>query len=232
MAATRRRLAMAAVAALALAACDTEDPAAVDDESAEEPGAEETTDEAEEPEETDATEDEAEATDDDEATEDDDNGDDAEGDEESEEDIAASELSGGDDVIAALETSTGYDTALETIDAVGFNETLQSDGPFTVFVPSDAAFGFVPDDTLADWTADQARLSEILSFHVIEGEAINAEDFEDGTTATSMNGAELTLGTGSDGEPTVNAVEIAEPGVEIGNGVLYGIDAVLLPPSG
>jgi transforming growth factor-beta-induced protein len=127
----------------------------------------------------------------------------------------------------------GFDTLVAALGAAGLVDDLQAAGPFTVFAPTEQAFA----DLLAalNVTAEQllARddLDDILLYHVVEGEAF-ASDLSDGQVLPTLGGGTLTVDiTGS----TVslvganNTVTVVVPNVDVSNGVIHAIDAVLLP---
>lgn len=127
--------------------------------------------------------------------------------------------------------ATGYHATL--VDAViqaGLLETLQGDGPFTVFAPTDAAFEAAGVD-LSTFTTDEDNqtLANILTYHVVAG-SVAAADVTDGMTAATVNGAELSFGV-ADGVVTVNDAKVTTADVMASNGIIHVIDAVLTPPA-
>lgn len=127
-------------------------------------------------------------------------------------------------------------SAVQTADLAG---TLSSEGPFTVFAPTNAAF----EDALAalNITAEEllARddLADILTYHVVPGEVLAADVLqavEDGGgefMVTTVNGAQISV-TVVDGVVTLNGVaSVTATDLMAGNGVIHVIDAVLLPPT-
>jgi transforming growth factor-beta-induced protein len=127
----------------------------------------------------------------------------------------------------------GFDTLVAALSAADLVDDLQGDGPFTVFAPTEQAFA----DLLAtlNVTAEQllARddLDDILLYHVVAGEAF-ASDLSDGQVLSTLGSGTLTVSiTGS----TVslvganNTVTVVVPNVDVSNGVIHAIDAVLLP---
>jgi len=109
-------------------------------------------------------------------------------------------------------------------------DTLNSDGPFTIFAPTNDAFGAIPEDQLAGVLADQDLLTSILTLHVVAGESLSAEDLLSAETVTTVNGGDLTITAGDDGLITVNgaAMTICQ-NVPTANATVHIIDAVLLP---
>lgn len=109
-------------------------------------------------------------------------------------------------------------------------DTLNSDGPFTIFAPTNDAFAAVPEDILAAVLADKDLLTSVLTYHVIAGESLSAADLVDAGTVTTVNGAEITIESADDGLITVNgaAMSLCQD-VPTANATVHIIDAVLLP---
>ena len=133
--------------------------------------------------------------------------------------------------IAMTAGATGIHTSLvAALAQANLVATLQGDGPFTVFAPTDAAFtaaGINLDDFTTD--AQIAALADILLFHVVSGQ-VNAADVTDGLVAAAFNGDDLTFVV-SNGTVTVNGATVILADVPASNGVIHVIDAVLMPPT-
>jgi len=95
----------------------------------------------------------------------------------------------GDDIVDTAVAAGDFTTLVAAVQAAGLVDTLKSEGPFTVFAPTDAAFNALPDGTiealLADPTGD---LANILLFHVVSGKVM-AADLSDGLQANTALGA-------------------------------------------
>ena len=132
--------------------------------------------------------------------------------------------------IPTVAQSTGdHDSLVAAVIQAGLLETLQGDGPFTVFAPTDEAFTSAGID-LASFTTDEDNqtLAGILTYHVLEG-AVAAADVTDGLTATTVNGADLSFSV-ADGIVTVGGAKVTTADVQASNGVIHVIDTVLMPP--
>ncbi len=112
-------------------------------------------------------------------------------------------------------------TAVTEADLV---DTLNSDGPFTVFAPTNDAFDAVDPDVLAAVLADKDLLTSVLTYHVIPGDN-NAEALSGATFAT-VEGDDVMLG--ADGT-TVNDANVICSNVPVANGTVHIVDQVLLP---
>jgi uncharacterized surface protein with fasciclin (FAS1) repeats len=106
-------------------------------------------------------------------------------------------------------------------------DTLNSEGPFTIFAPTNDAFAAIDADTLSTVLADKDLLTSILTYHVIAGESLSAEDLGTAGTVTTVNGGELTFSI--DGQLDVNGATAICQNVPTANATVHIIDAVLLP---
>ena len=140
------------------------------------------------------------------------------------------------DVVDTAVEAGDFGTLVTAVQAAGLEETLRGEGPYTVFAPTDAAFGALPDGTVDTLLADpQGDLSDILTYHVVPGEVL-AEDVAglDGQPVTTVNGATFTVEVGDDGSVSLtdaagNQVAVTRTDVEASNGVIHVVDAVLMP---
>ena len=107
--------------------------------------------------------------------------------------------------------------------------TLQGDGPFTVFAPTDAAFEAAGID-LSTFDNDEANatLADILLYHVLDG-AVDAANVSDGLVATMANGDNATFAV-DNGTVMINDATVTTADVAASNGIIHVIDKVLLPP--
>ena len=110
--------------------------------------------------------------------------------------------------------------------------TLKSDGPFTVFAPSDEAFAALPDGTLEALLAEDglATLTSILTYHVVPGKVMSTDilgqKLEAATAAGVMVAIDATMGS-----VMVGGAKVITADIETSNGVIHVIDAVILPPA-
>jgi transforming growth factor-beta-induced protein len=128
------------------------------------------------------------------------------------------------DVAVADGRFTTLATALE---AAGLVETLQGDGPFTVFAPTDDAFAALPEGTVDALLNDIPALTEILLYHVVEGR-VAAEDMVALPAAETINGQSVIISVEED-KVLVDGAQVIITDVEADNGIIHVIDTVLLP---
>lgn len=132
--------------------------------------------------------------------------------------------------IVDLAVSDGnFTTLVAALEAAGLVETLQGEGPFTVFAPTDEAFAALGEETIAGLLADTETLSQILLYHVVSGEVL-AADVVELESATTVNGEDVAISV--EGESVmVNESNVITTDLQGSNGVIHVIDAVLMPPS-
>jgi uncharacterized surface protein with fasciclin (FAS1) repeats len=138
------------------------------------------------------------------------------------------------DIVDNAANSADHTTLVTAVKAAGLVETLKSAGPFTVFAPSNEAFGKLPAGTVETLVKpeNKATLTNILTYHVVAG-AFKSTDLKDGQKVKTVQGEELTIGY-KDGKWTVTDAKGAVANITIAdvissNGVTYVIDAVLMP---
>ena len=114
------------------------------------------------------------------------------------------------------------------IQAGGLTATLEGQGPFTVFAPTDQAFSTVPAATRQQLLQPQNRktLTRILSYHVVPGD-LSSGQLNPGAVKT-LEGQTLTVRTGS--QVTVNNAKVTQPDIQASNGVIHVIDRIIVPP--
>ena len=105
-------------------------------------------------------------------------------------------------------------------------DTLNSDGPFTIFAPTNDAFAAIDPDVLAAVLADKDLLTSVLTYHVIGGESLNAEGLGGAGSSATVEGGEITFG--ADGT-SVNDASVICSDVPVANGTVHIVDQVLLP---
>ena len=129
-----------------------------------------------------------------------------------------------DDIVDVASGSDTFSILVSAVKAADLVETLKSDGPFTVFAPTNAAFEALPAGTLEDLLRpeNKDRLQAILTFHVVAGR-VEASDILAAGSATTVNGKALPIGL------RVGEANIIKPDIEASNGIIHVIDRVLLP---
>ena len=119
-----------------------------------------------------------------------------------------------------------FKTLAAALDKAGLVSTLKGKGPFTVFAPTDAAFAKVPKADLDALLADKAKLSAVLTYHVVP-RTVMAKDVKSGKVKT-VQGSELTLAASGGGVMVDNA-QVVKADIVADNGVIHVIDSVVIP---
>jgi uncharacterized surface protein with fasciclin (FAS1) repeats len=131
------------------------------------------------------------------------------------------------DIVTIASTTEGFSTLVAAVQAAGLVETLQGDGPFTVFAPTDEAFAALPEGVVESLLLpeNQDTLVRVLTYHVVAGE-VTSGDITPGEVAT-VEGSTVTLTT--DDGVQVNGANVVQADIDASNGVIHVIDAVILP---
>ena len=124
-----------------------------------------------------------------------------------------------------------FTTLAAALEAAGLIETLQGEGPFTVFAPTDEAFAKLPEGTVENLLKPENKdqLVAILTYHVVAGKVM-AADVTGISEAETVQGEKLAIKTDM-GKVMINDATVTTADVEASNGVIHVIDTVLLPPS-
>jgi uncharacterized surface protein with fasciclin (FAS1) repeats len=120
-------------------------------------------------------------------------------------------------------------TLVAAVTAAGLGDTLNGPGPFTIFAPTNDAFGKIDKATLTKLLADpKGDLTKILTFHVVPGKMDAAALIKAGSAKT-VNGAELKFAADGESVKVNGASSVICGNVKVGNGIVHIIDTVLLP---
>jgi len=131
------------------------------------------------------------------------------------------------DIIETAVAAGSFTTLAKAIEAAGLTETLKGEGPFTVFAPTDKAFSKLPKGALEALLKDKAKLTAILTYHVVSG-SVMSKDVAKMTSAKTVNGKKLSIRT-SKGKVMVNKATVTAADIVASNGVIHVIDQVLMP---
>ncbi|RNC85817.1 MAG: fasciclin domain-containing protein [Balneola sp.] len=132
-----------------------------------------------------------------------------------------------------VELAVGTETLSTLVAAVKAGElveTLQGDGPFTVFAPTNEAFAALPEGTVEMLLKpeNKDKLVAVLTYHVVAGKVMST-DLENNMKAKTVNGAYAKI-TLSYGKAKVEGATVVAADIEATNGVVHVIDKVILPP--
>lgn len=133
------------------------------------------------------------------------------------------------DIVDTAVANGSFNTLAAALQAADLVGTLKSDGPFTVFAPTDEAFAKLPEGTVATLLKpeNKDKLVSILTYHVVAGKVKSAQVVKL-DSATTVNGADVKISV-RDGSVFVNDAKVIKADVYASNGVIHVIDTVLLP---
>ncbi len=120
-----------------------------------------------------------------------------------------------------------FETLVAALQAAELVETLQSDGPFTVFAPTDDAFAALPEGTVESLLEDIPALTDILLYHVVAGD-VRAADVVTLESAVTVQGESVSITVEGD-DVRINDSLVIIADIVASNGVIHVVDAVLLP---
>jgi len=130
------------------------------------------------------------------------------------------------DIVNTAIDAGNFKTLVTALKAAGLVDTLKGPGPFTVFAPTDEAFAKIPKASLDALLKDKAKLTKVLTYHVVAGKAM-AKDVKPGKIKT-LEGQSVTI-TDKNGVLMVNDAKILKTDIVTDNGVIHAIDTVLMP---
>jgi uncharacterized surface protein with fasciclin (FAS1) repeats len=135
------------------------------------------------------------------------------------------------DIVDTAVAAGSFKTLAAALGAAGLVDTLKGTGPFTVFAPTDEAFGKLPAGTVENLLKpeNKQKLVDILTYHVVSGkvESSTAKTLE---KATALNKKDIKVKLDGD-TLLLNDAKVIKADIEASNGVIHVIDSVLLPPA-
>jgi uncharacterized surface protein with fasciclin (FAS1) repeats len=133
------------------------------------------------------------------------------------------------DIVAIAANNPQFSTLVMALQAADLVTTLQGDGPFTVFAPTDEAFANLPEGTLASLLkpANKAQLIAVLTYHVVPG-SFTASQVAGIDSAPTVQGQTVRI-TATDTGVRVDEANVVAVDIEASNGVIHVIDRVILP---
>ena len=132
------------------------------------------------------------------------------------------------DIVQTAQDNGSFNTLVIALKEAGLVETLKGNGPFTVFAPTDAAFAKIPKDQLDALLKDKAKLTKVLTYHVVPGTVL-AKDVRPGMVKT-VEGQSITI-KAEYGKVMADTALVTMTDVKADNGVIHVIDTVIMPKS-
>jgi len=133
------------------------------------------------------------------------------------------------DIVDVAVADGRFTTLVTAVTAAGLVDTLKSEGPFTVFAPTDDAFAALPEGTVESLLNDVPTLTDILLYHVVPGKVM-AADVVNLSSADTVLGKPVSIKVEGD-KVMINDAQVIITDIETSNGVIHVIDAVILPPA-
>lgn len=135
----------------------------------------------------------------------------------------------GKDIVDTAVAADDFETLVAAVQAAGLVETLKGSGPFTVFAPTDEAFGKLPEGTVDSLLQpeNKEQLVAVLTYHVVPGKVF-AADVVQLSRAKTVQGSEVTIAV-EDDQVKIDGATVVKADIETSNGVIHVIDAVILP---
>jgi len=131
------------------------------------------------------------------------------------------------DIIETAVAAGSFNTLAKAIEAAGLTETLQGEGPFTVFAPTDEAFAQLPKGTIDALLKDKAKLTAILTYHVVAGN-VSSSDVAGLSSAKTVNGQKISI-KAKGGKVMIDKATVIQADIAASNGTIHVIDQVLMP---
>ena len=147
--------------------------------------------------------------------------------------LATSALAGNyakkSDIVDTAVSNGNFTTLAAALEAGGLTDTLKSDGPYTVFAPTDEAFAKLPDGTVEMLLLPENKdqLVEILTYHVVPGK-VKAAEVVTLDSATTANGSDVAISVREE-MVYVNDSRVVITDISASNGVIHVVDTVILP---
>lgn len=134
------------------------------------------------------------------------------------------------DIVDTAVAAGSFNTLVAAVKTAKLVEALKGSGPFTVFAPSDAAFGKLPKGTVPALLKNdkRGRLTDILTWHVVPGRLTAADVVKSGGFLQTLNGQRLPVRISGD-DVTVGGARISATDIGCSNGIIHVIDSVMLP---
>ncbi|MEM6623636.1 MAG: fasciclin domain-containing protein [Pseudomonadota bacterium] len=134
------------------------------------------------------------------------------------------------DIVDTAVAAGSFTTLVAAVQAAGLVETLKSDGPFTVFAPTDDAFAALPPGTVQALLKPENKdqLVAILTYHVVAGKVMSGDLAGKQVAAPTVQGSTVDINA-TGGGVAVDGANVIAADVDASNGVIHVIDKVLLP---
>jgi len=130
------------------------------------------------------------------------------------------------DIVDTAVAAGSFNTLAQALQAAGLVATLKGPGPFTVFAPTDEAFAKLPAGALDGLLKDKAKLTAVLTYHVVAGKVM-AADVVKLKEAKTLQGEAVAVDASKGVK--INAANVVKTDIACSNGVIHVVDSVLMP---
>jgi len=143
------------------------------------------------------------------------------------EESQSSQMQGSQTIVSLASNNDNFSTLVQAVQAADLVDTLQQEGPFTVFAPTNQAFAMLPDELVQFLLQPENKdlLVDVLTYHVVPGK-VTSDQLEPGTVEALGGGISVGI---SGNRVIVNNASVIQPDVEASNGVIHAVNRVLLP---
>jgi uncharacterized surface protein with fasciclin (FAS1) repeats len=133
------------------------------------------------------------------------------------------------DIVDTAVSAGSFETLVAAVQAAGLVDTLKSDGPFTVFAPTDDAFAALPAGTLENLLKpeNKATLVKILTYHVVPGKVMSADIAGKELSPATVEGS--TVDINATNGVMIDGANVVTADIDTSNGVIHVIDKVIMP---
>ena len=133
------------------------------------------------------------------------------------------------DIVDTAVAAGSFNTLVAAVQAAGLEDTLRSEGPFTVFAPTDAAFAALPAGTVETLLKpeNKAQLVSILTYHVVPGKVMSGDIAGKEMSVATVEGSNIAVNATNG--VMINGAKVVTADIETSNGVIHVIDKVILP---
>ena len=131
------------------------------------------------------------------------------------------------DIVSIASSNENFSTLVQAVQAADLVDTLQGEGPFTVFAPTNDAFAMLPDDIVEFLLQPENKdlLVDVLTYHVVSGN-VTSNQLSTGTVESLGGGLSVAV---SQNGVIINNASVIQADVEASNGVIHAVNRVLLP---
>lgn len=134
-----------------------------------------------------------------------------------------------DPAATAASNNPGLSTLVTAVTEAELVDTLNGEGPFTIFAPANSAFEAIPAADLDAVLADKDLLTSILTLHVVPGEILDGAMLAGMDSVPTVNGQDITIAPAGESLEINGQAQVVCANIEVGNGVVHIIDTVMMP---